>query len=431
MTSAKDRSNRMKALFANIDPKALREDSVPGEDRPPDPSDPPVPEVGRAEAGKTEFGITGSEKTGAEPRQTSGAVRSIQTAITQVEAENQELRHKLAEARPIVALAADVLDPSFVRDRLDQERGPRFQSLVESIEADGQQIPILVRPHPGEPGRYQIAYGHRRWRACQVLGRPVRAIVEDLDDQALVIAQGKENSERADLSFIEQALFAVRLKDRGFDRQTIAKSLGRPKAKGLAYISILTTLGASLPVELVQKIGSAPKSGRPKWERLAAHCKAGKLPARKASALNGLAASTKFGAATSDRRLAMVLALLDEPAAGEVPETPLAFETKSLTRGASGAAHVVHFASGDPAMTLQIAADQMVISIDQAAKAESAAAPFARWLSGRLPHLLAEYEAGDAPNAPQNTSDREASDQDISDHETSDRDTLDRRGDTS
>ena len=46
-------------------------------------------------------------------------------------------------------------------------------------------------------------------------GRPVKAVVKKLGDEELVIAQGQENNERQDLSYIEKARFAHRLGKRG------------------------------------------------------------------------------------------------------------------------------------------------------------------------------------------------------------------------
>lgn len=40
----------------------------------------------------------------------------------------------------------------------------------------------------------------------------MKAIVRNLSDDELVVAQGIENTERANLSFIEQAFFAATLK---------------------------------------------------------------------------------------------------------------------------------------------------------------------------------------------------------------------------
>ena len=58
----------------------------------------------------------------------------------------------------------------------------------------------------------------------------MRAVLRHLSDAELVVAQGKENNERRDLSFIERALFAAHLEERKFDRDTIQAALGVDKS---------------------------------------------------------------------------------------------------------------------------------------------------------------------------------------------------------
>jgi ParB family chromosome partitioning protein len=148
---------------------------------------------------------------------------------------------------------------------LSRDEDDRFTALVESIRWHGQQVPVLVRPCPDKPGRYQVAYGHRRVRAAKVLGQKVRALIRDLSDAELVVAQGKENSERKDLSFIERAVFARHLEERGFDRSTIIAALSVDKAEAARFLSV----AHAVPAELVLAIGPAPKAGRPRWLALA------------------------------------------------------------------------------------------------------------------------------------------------------------------
>jgi hypothetical protein len=73
-----------------------------------------------------------------------------------------------------------------VSDRISITVDPGFESLVDSMRENGQQVPILVRPQSASPGRYQVAYGRRRLRAAALLGRMVRAIVQTLTDNELV-----------------------------------------------------------------------------------------------------------------------------------------------------------------------------------------------------------------------------------------------------
>ncbi|NDW06813.1 plasmid partitioning protein RepB [Jiella pacifica] len=196
----------------------------------------------------------------------AGAVRSLESSLSRIEEENEALRKRIVDEQHVIDLDPQMIEASFVQDRLVAiESDTGFRELMESIRDHGQQVPILVRAHPKKGGRYQIAYGHRRWTACAHLGRPVRAIVTELSDEQMVVALGKENTERKDLSFIEQALFAQELKRRSYKRETIAAALSLPPTN----VSKLTTLAEAVPREIIEAIGPAPKVGRPRWEVLA------------------------------------------------------------------------------------------------------------------------------------------------------------------
>lgn len=171
-----------------------------------------------------------------------------------------EIERKLAEGHSIIELETSVIDPSFVQDRM----GGDIEGLVSSIKDQGQQVPILVRANPDSPGRYQVAFGHRRLRALAQLGLPVKAVVRELTDEQLVIAQGQENNERQDLSFIEKARFAARLRER-FPREIIMSSMSVDKST----LSIMLQLVDALPHELIEAIGPAPGVGRPSWQTFA------------------------------------------------------------------------------------------------------------------------------------------------------------------
>src|ERR1700761_576359 len=88
----------------------------------------------------------------------------------------EEIERKLAAGQTIVELDTDLIDPSFVSDRMPLS-DEALTDLVEAIRESTQLSPILVRPHPDVPGRYQTAFGHRRVCAVSILGLQVRAIV--------------------------------------------------------------------------------------------------------------------------------------------------------------------------------------------------------------------------------------------------------------
>ncbi|TIQ37080.1 MAG: plasmid partitioning protein RepB [Mesorhizobium sp.] len=176
----------------------------------------------------------------------------------------EEIERKLSEGQAVVELDPTLIDESIVIDRLGVSDEAQA-SLVAQIREHGQQVPILVRPHPQDGGRYQVAYGHRRLRAVRQLGRPVRAVVRDLTDAQLVISQGQENNSRSDLSYIERCYFAVKLETKGFSRDIIMASLGVDKAA----LSKMIALVARLPPEIIEAIGTAESFGRQRWAELA------------------------------------------------------------------------------------------------------------------------------------------------------------------
>jgi ParB family chromosome partitioning protein len=210
-----------------------------------------------------------AEPEAARPRSASGAVKAMGLSLGGLSKEIEEarrLKESFDAAERISQVNASLIEASFVADRLDHgAQDPDFDALVLSIEASGQQVPVLLRPHPDKPGRYQTAYGHRRVRAAGKLGVPVLAIIRPLSDVELVLAQGKENSERRDLSFIERALFAHELIARGFERGVVQDALSLHKAEMTRFLQVAD----AVPEQIVRAIGAAPKIGRPRWMALA------------------------------------------------------------------------------------------------------------------------------------------------------------------
>ena len=180
--------------------------------------------------------------------------------ITEKMERASDLERQLAEGQTIIDIDPDLIDGSFVTDRLEIDPFELGQ-LVEQIREHGQQVPILVRPHLEAKGRYQVAYGHRRLAATKALGIKVRAVVRQLTDDQLVVSQGQENSARTNLSYVERALFALRLEQRGFGRDIIMAALGVDKA-ALSKMLIVTR---QVPLALISAIGPAPEIGRRRW----------------------------------------------------------------------------------------------------------------------------------------------------------------------
>lgn len=277
-----------------------------------------------------------------------GAVtRSIDDLANKANAA-KELEARLTSGQVIVELDPACIDASFIADRMAQD-DEEYRALRDSIAQGGQDSPILVRPHPGHPGRFQVAFGHRRLRAAVELSKPVRAVVRPLSDRELVLAQGQENSARANLSFIERARFAHRLEASGYDRETIMLALSADKTT----VSRLITVIERIPAEVIEAIGAAPGIGRDRWVELAAA-----FHRNPPQDLSGRLASAAFRVGGSDDRFEQALAWFSAPAPGRAAggEGEGARRAREPLRAwtHSSGARVMKIASTERATTLTI-----------------------------------------------------------------------------
>lgn len=198
------------------------------------------------------------------PRQTKGAIGAVSKSIADL------------KSRSVTDLHADQIKAAGMQDRLEEDKAADA-ALIASIREHGQQVPVLVRPHPADPDCYQIVYGRRRVAALRALGLPVKALIRDLDDKALIIAQGQENAARQNLSFIEKVNFARQMKDAGYDRKTICAALHIDKT----VISRMLKISDKVPVTLIEAIGAAPNVGRNRWGALAETLAGAKIDVKK------------------------------------------------------------------------------------------------------------------------------------------------------
>ncbi|EEX12584.1 plasmid partitioning protein RepB [Citreicella sp. SE45] len=193
-------------------------------------------------------------------------------------------------------IAVETIEEGGPKDRLAFSDADVAQ-LAESIRQHGQQVPIMVRPIAEKPGYYRVVYGRRRLRALRSLGIPAKALVRSLSDEEAILAQGQENSQRLDPSFIEKALFAAELSDSGYEPAVIldALAIDRP------MLSRMTKVARTIPEAVVQLIGSAHGIGRRRWEELADKVRGHDVDLKK------VADGADLGAvATSDDRFARV-----------------------------------------------------------------------------------------------------------------------------
>jgi len=295
---------------------------------------------------------------GTRGRTLAGPVRAMSLTLDRIEEESRALQEALATGAAVVELDPALIDASFIKDRLAGDDAESLSALKESFAAHGQTVPILVRPHPTLAGRYQAAYGHRRLRAAGDLGVRIRAVVRDLDDRQLVVAQGIENSARRDLSYIERALFALALEKAGHDRPVIMAALSTDKTE----LSKMISVARALPRAIVQAIGPAPRAGRRRWMQLAELMKERDAARRVEKALAG-----KDAPADSDARFVRALSAAQRPAAKAPPET-------------------VRRSDGAPLASVKREARSTVLRFD-----ETSAPDFAAFVMERLNALYEEF----------------------------------------
>lgn len=167
----------------------------------------------------------------------------------------------------IQEISTDLIDDSEFTDRLAPDDEHEIRDLAESIDKQGQLIPILVSP---EGGRYRIIYGRRRLAALRLLGKPAKALIKSLDQDQAILAQGQENSFRKDLTWIEKALFARALLGSGKDEGLVCDALNidqkaRKAGDKLTGLARMKQVTSCIPIHIINEIGASPGVGRDRW----------------------------------------------------------------------------------------------------------------------------------------------------------------------
>src|SRR5581483_1602938 len=119
--------------------------------------------------------------------------------------------------------------------------------LAASMKATGQTTPAIVRPHPKQKGKFEIAAGARRFVAAQSLGWPELAcIVRDLNDDDFELQLLVENMQRQDPDAREEVKIVGRLVERGVKTPAeISARLGKSEhwaARRMKLLSVIPKL---------------------------------------------------------------------------------------------------------------------------------------------------------------------------------------------
>jgi ParB family chromosome partitioning protein len=134
----------------------------------------------------------------------------------------------------LAKIPVDLLQRGRFQPRLDM-RAESLQELADSIRAQGVVQPIVGRPlaaqRAGEPLRYEIIAGERRWRAAQMAGlHEVPAVIRRVPDEAAVAMSLIENIQRENLNPLEEARALDRLiREFEMTHQAAADAVGRSR----------------------------------------------------------------------------------------------------------------------------------------------------------------------------------------------------------
>ena len=222
-----------------------------------------------------------------------------------------------AKGEQVLEIDPALIDPSFAHDRMvafDPEGADA--EFVAAIKDQGQLVPSLLRRNPDSPGRFQPAYGRRRIAAAAFLGRKVRALVRDLSDEQLVVAQGQENEARNGLTFIEKCRFAATLEAQGFKRKVIESALNVAQPN----LSSMLQVVERVPGAVIDWIGPAPEIGRPRWLMMA---QVADLPSVRAKMVAVIEVAISPDITSSDGRFGVVMKAANERSAATKPAPSL------------------------------------------------------------------------------------------------------------
>ena len=172
----------------------------------------------------------------------------------------------------------------------------QLDELASSIREKGIVQPVLLRPTPDQPGRFQLVAGERRWRAAQTARlHEIPAVVRELTDAECYEIALIENIQRQDLSVIDEAQgYAKLLEINSYTQDQLAKIIGKSRSH---IANLLRLLGLPVSVQSLLRDGhltmgqARPLVGHSQAEILAQKIVARGLSARQAEALTKTAIS--------------------------------------------------------------------------------------------------------------------------------------------
>ena len=140
---------------------------------------------------------------------------------------------------------AQLIDVKAIRPNPQQPRkifsAEELAELAQSIMENGLLQPLLLRPAPTIPGKYELVAGERRLRAVQKLGwTEVPAVTREVNDDTLLVLALVENLQREALNPMEEAEgYQVLMDNHGLSHAQIGRSVGKSRSTVANMVRLL------------------------------------------------------------------------------------------------------------------------------------------------------------------------------------------------
>lgn len=166
---------------------------------------------------------------------------------------HEELQQEMAtadqSALPHIALELLRDNPYQGRRSMDEEE---LQKLADEIKESTFQGALAARPHPTEPGAYQIVAGHRRKSAAKMAGLiTLPVIVKAYSDEDMLFLQAKENLLREALTPLDEAIMFQNMISMGYTQEAVATKVRQ--SRGYVRNRLALTKAPSDVQDMVQK----------------------------------------------------------------------------------------------------------------------------------------------------------------------------------
>jgi len=181
----------------------------------------------------------------------------------------------MKESEVIISISLDKVHVSKLNTRQPKPSDPDVKELAESLQANGQTTPAIVRPFAGKKGHYEIAAGARRKVSCGVAKlETLDCIIRDLPDKEFEELIIIENFQRKTPDAKAEARNLARLVEKEGktpDIGGLASRLGKSPswvARRLKLLKVLSPLRKQweegsldhFNVEMMEPVGSLDQS---------------------------------------------------------------------------------------------------------------------------------------------------------------------------